>query len=96
MSTYFEENQRYQIGLFVGNLNWDNWDSYENGTDSDCIETRFLNLTKKYSFKNLSFGEICEREGLDVDEFIKQGLRLSARDLKNDTRNTSSRNIKTQ
>ena len=84
MSTYFEENQRYQIGLFVGNLNWDNWDSYENGTDPDCIETRFLKLTSKYFAKNLSFGEICELEGLDVNEFIKQGLRLRARDLKND------------
>ena len=84
MSTFFEENQRYQIGLFVGRLNWDNWDSYENGTDPNCIETRFLKLTNKYSFKNLSFGEICELEGLDVNDFIKQGLRLSARDLKNE------------
>jgi hypothetical protein len=84
VSTFFEENQRYQIGLFVGRLNWDNWDSYENGTDPNCIETRFLKLTNKYSFKNLSFGEICELEGLDVNDFIKQGLRLSARDLKNE------------
>ena len=82
MSTYFEENQRYQIGLFVGRLNWDNWDSYENGTDPDCIETKLLRLTSKYFAKNLSLREMCEREGLDVNEFIKQGLRLSARDLK--------------
>jgi hypothetical protein len=86
VSTFFEQNQRYQIGLFVGRLTWDNWDSYENGTDPDCIETRFLNLTKKYSFKNLSFGEICELEGLDVNDFIKQGLSLRARDLKNECR----------
>ena len=86
MSTYFEENQRYQIGLFVGRLNWDNWDSYENGTDPDCIETKLLRLTSKYFAKNLSFGEICELEGLDVNEFIKQGLSLRARDLKNECR----------
>jgi hypothetical protein len=79
MSTYFEENQRYQIGIFVGKLNWDNWDSYENGTDPDCIETRLLNLTAKYFSKNLSFGEICEREGVDVNDFIQQGLSLRAR-----------------
>lgn len=85
MSTYFEENQRYQIGLFVGNLNWDNWDSYENGTDPNCIETRLLRLTSKYFAKNLSFGEICELEGLDVNEFIKQGLSLRARDLTNES-----------
>ena len=85
MSTFFEENQRYQIGLFVGRLNWDNWNSYENGTDPDCIETRLLKLTNKYFSKNLSLAEICDREGLDVDEFIKQGLRLRARDLKNES-----------
>ena len=85
MSTFFEENQRYQIGLFVGRLNWDNWNSYENGTDPDCIETRLLKLTNKYFSKNLSLAEICDREGLDVDEFIKQGLSLRARDLKNES-----------
>jgi hypothetical protein len=86
MSTFFEENQRYQIGLFVGRLNWDNWDSYENGTDPDCIETRLIKLTSKYFSKNLSFGEICELEGLDVNDFIKQGLSLKSRDLKNECR----------
>jgi len=84
MSTYFEENQRYQIGLFVGRLNWDNWDSYENGTDPDCIETRFIKLTNKYFCKNLSLAEMCEREDLDVDDFLKHIVYLRARDLKND------------
>ncbi len=79
MSTFFEQNQRYQIGLFVGRLNWDNWDSYENGTDPDCIETRLLKLTTKYFAKNLSFSEICATEGVDVNEFIQQGLSLRAR-----------------
>jgi hypothetical protein len=79
MSTFFEQNQRYQIGLFVGQLTWDNWDSYENGTDPDCIETRLLNLTAKYFAKNLSFGEICATEGVDVNEFIQQGLSLKSR-----------------
>jgi len=79
VSTFFEQNQRYQIGLFVGRLNWDNWDSYENGTDPDCIETRLLKLTAKYFAKNLSFSEICEREGVDVNDFIQQGLSLRAR-----------------
>ena len=79
MSTFFEENQRYQIGLFVGRLTWDNWDSYENDTDPNCIETRLLGLTAKYFAKNLSFGEICATEGVDVDEFIQQGLSLRAR-----------------
>jgi hypothetical protein len=79
MSTFFEQNQRYQIGLFVGQLTWDNWNSYENGTDPDCIETRLLKLTTKYFAKNLSFREICEREGVDVDEFIQQGLSLRSR-----------------
>ena len=86
-TTFFEENQRYQIGLFVGKLNWDNWDSYENGTDPNCIETRLLKLTSKYFAKNLSLREMCEREGLDVNEFIKQGLSLRARDLKNERTN---------
>jgi hypothetical protein len=85
MSTFFEENQRYQIGLFVGRLNWDNWNSYENGTDPNCIETRLLKLTNKYFSKNLSLAEICEREGVDVNEFITQGLSLRARDLKNES-----------
>ena len=85
MSTFFEQNQRYQIGLFVGQLTWDNWDSYENGTDPACIETRLLNLTNKYFSKNLSLAEICEREGVDVNEFITQGLSLRARDLKNES-----------
>jgi hypothetical protein len=79
MSTFFEQNQRYQIGLFIGQLTWDNWDSYENGTDPDCIETRLLNLTAKYFAKNLSFGEICATEGVDVNEFIQQGLSLKSR-----------------
>ena len=79
MSTFSEEARRYQIGFFCGRLNWDNWDSYENGTDPDCIETRLIKLTSKYFAKNLSFGEICELEGLDVNDFIKQGLRLRAR-----------------
>jgi len=79
MSTFFEQNQRYQIGLFVGRLTWDNWNSYENGTDPMCIETRLLGLTTKYFAKNLSFSEICEREGVDVNEFIQQGLSLRAR-----------------
>jgi len=86
MSTYFEENQRYQFGLFVGRLNWDNWDSYENGTDSNCIETRLLKMTSKYFAKNLSFSEICELEGVDVNDFIKQGLRIRVRDLNNERR----------
>jgi hypothetical protein len=86
MSTFFEENQRYQIGLFVGRLNWDNWDSYENGTDSDCIETRFIKLTNKYFCKNLSLAEMCEREGLDVNDFLKHVVYLRARDLKNESR----------
>ena len=79
MSTFFEQNQRYQIGLFVGRLNWDNWNSYENGTDPDCIETRLLKMTSKYFAKNLSFNEICATEGVDVNEFIQQGLSLRAR-----------------
>jgi hypothetical protein len=79
MSTFFEENQRYQIGLFVGQLTWDNWDSYENGTDPDCIETRLLKLTTKYFAENLSFSEICTKEGQDINEFIQQGLGLRAR-----------------
>ena len=83
MSTFFEQNQRYQIGLFVGRLNWDNWNSYENGTDPNCIETRLLKLTNKYFCKNLSLAEMCEREGLDVDDFLKHVVYLRARDLKN-------------
>jgi hypothetical protein len=79
MSTFFEQNQRYQHGLFVGRLNWDNWDSYENGTDPACIETRLLRLTGKYFAKNLSFSEICEREEVDVNDFIQQGLSLRSR-----------------
>ena len=85
MSTFFEQNQRYQIGLFVGRLNWDNWDSYENGTDPDCIETRFIKLTNKYFCKNLSLAEMCEREYLDVNDFLKHVVYLRARDLKNDS-----------
>jgi hypothetical protein len=84
MSTFFEQNQRYQIGLFVGRLTWDNWNSYENGTDPDCIETRFIKLTNKYFCKNLSLAEMCEREDLDVDDFLKHIVYLRARDLKND------------
>ena len=87
MSTYFEENQRYQIGLFVGRLNWDNWDIYENGTDPNCIETRLLKLTSKYFAKNLSLREMCEREGLDVNDFLTQGFSIRARDLKNERTN---------
>jgi hypothetical protein len=86
MSTFFEENQRYQIGMFVGRLNWDNWDSYENGTDPDCIETRLLKMTSKYFARNLSLSEMCEREGLDVNEFLTQGFSIRARDLKNERR----------
>ena len=85
MSTFFEQNQRYQIGLFVGRLTWDNWNSYENGTDPDCIETRFIKLTSKYFAKNLSFSEICAKEGVDVDDFLKHVVYLRARDLKNDS-----------
>ena len=79
MSTFSEEARRYQIGFFCGRLNWDNWDSYENGTDPDCIETRFIKLTNKYFCKNLSLAEMCEREGLDVDEFLTQGFSIRAR-----------------
>ena len=37
-ATFSEESRRYQIGFFCGRLNWNNWDSYENGTDPDCID----------------------------------------------------------
>ena len=79
MSTFSEESRRYQIGLFVGRLNWDNWDSYENGTDPNCIETRLLKLTNKYFAKILSLAEMCEQEGLDVNEFLTQGFSIRAR-----------------
>jgi len=78
-ATFSEEARRYQIGLFVGRLNWDNWDSYENGTDPNCIETRLLKLTTKYFAKNLSLAEMCEQEGLDVNEFLTQGFSIRAR-----------------
>ena len=78
-TTFFEQCQQYQIGLFVGRLNWDNWDSYENGTDPNCIETRLLKLTNKYFAKNLSLAEMCEQEGLDVNEFLTQGFSIRAR-----------------
>jgi len=79
MSTFFEQNQRYQIGLFVGRLTWDNWNSYENGTDPDCIETRLLKMTSKYFAESLSLSEMCEQEGVDVNEFLTQGFSIKAR-----------------
>ena len=83
-ATFSEESRRYQIGFFCGRLNWNNWDSYENGTDPDCIETRFIKLTNKYFCKNLSLAEMCAKEDLNVDDFLKHVVYLRARDLKNE------------